>query len=482
MSRMIKTQNFFTVLKRLTLTLSIIFVLAQCSDEQILDDTVTAVPEAETDPATTAAATATCSSCTYIVPATANVIDGKALGLKPGAIIGLNAAYKYKNLLFRNIVGTASQPIIIKNCGGTAYITATGLSYGIKTENSKFFRITGGDVSKSYGIKVNGSHIGVTLDKLSTNFEVDHVQVSNVGFAGVMAKTDPSCDNATIRGNFVMNDISLHDNYVFDTGGEGFYVGNSFYEDGAKTSCGVRLPHEIHGVKIYNNIVKNSGWEGIQLGCATQGAQVYNNSIENYGTVNREAQNNGMQIGAGTGGLCYNNFIKNGTGNGLIVMGLGDNVVHDNVIVGAGGSGIFCDERYTPGPGFKFINNTIINPKVDGIRLYAELVPMNVVINNIIVNPGSYSTYKAPRTGNDAYVYLLSKDLRVQMSNNYFTRSITAPKFVNAGAYNYRLASGSPAINKGKSLSIYTTSSIAQDFYKQQRLKGSAYDIGAAEY
>jgi hypothetical protein len=475
---MIKNQNFLIVLKRLTLTLSILFLLTQCSEEQLIEEQV-ATPASETDPATSAAAVASCSSCTYVVPATANVVDGKALWLKPGAVIGLNAAFKYKNLLFRNIVGTATQPIIIKNCGGTANIYASGLSYGIKTENSKFFRITGGNVSKSYGIRVNGGHIGITLEKLSTNFEVDHVQISKVGFAGLMAKTDPTCDNATIRGNFVMRDISLHDNYVFDTGGEGFYVGNSFYETGAKTSCGSRLPHEIHGVKIYNNIVKNSGWEGIQLGCATQGAAVYGNSVENYGLVNRDAQNNGVQIGAGTGGLFYNNFIKNGTGNGLIVMGIGDNIIHDNVIVGAGGSGIFCDERYTPGPGFKFLNNTIVNPKLDGIRIYADLVPTNVIINNIIVNPGNYSTYKYPRTGNDAYVYKLSSNVKVQMSNNYFTRSITAVKFANAGAYNYRLVSGSPAINKGKSISTYN---IPNDFYKQLRLKGSAYDIGASEY
>jgi hypothetical protein len=474
---MIKNQNFLAVLKNITLALSLFFAFTQCSEEELIDDT--AAPVTETDPATSAAAVVSCSTCTYVVPATASVVDGKALGLKPGSVIGLNAAFKYKNLLFRNIVGTATQPIIIKNCGGTVYINATGLSYGIKTENSKFFRITGGNVSKSYGIKVNGGHIGVTLDKLSTNFEVDHVQISKVGFAGVMAKTDPTCDNATIRGNFVMRDISLHDNYVFETGGEGFYIGNSFYETGAKTSCGLRLPHEIHNVKIFNNIVKNSGWEGIQLGCATVGASVYGNSVENYGIANRDAQNNGVQIGAGTGGTFYNNFIKNGTGNGLIVMGIGDNIIHDNIIVGAGGYGIFCDERYTPGPGFKFINNTIVNPKLDGIRIYADLVPMNVIINNIIVNPGSYSSYKYPRTGNDAYVYKLSSNVKVQMSNNYFTRSITAPKFVNAGAFNYRLASGSPAINKGKSISTYN---IKNDFYKQLRLKGSAYDIGASEY
>jgi hypothetical protein len=52
-------------------------------------------------------------------------------------------------------------------------------------------------------------------------------------------------------------------------------------------------------------------------------------------------------------------------------------------------------------------------------------------------------------------------------------------KFANAGACNYRLTSSSPTVNKGKSISTYN---IAKDFYKQNRLQGSAYDIGASEY
>jgi hypothetical protein len=466
-------QNFLPPPKSLVLILTIFFLFFQCSEEEIIEPAIekTADPEIY--------ATSTTCQCTYTVPANTHLIDGKALNLKPGAIICLNASTLYKNLQFKNIVGSATQPIIIKNCGGTATLTATGLSFGVKFISSKYFRITGGNTSNVRSIKINGAHIGMTLDYLSTDFEVDHIEVANSGFAGIMAKTDPSCDNATIRQNFTMTNVSFHDNYVHHSGGEGFYIGNSFYEGVNNTSCGLRLPHEIHNVKIYNNLVQYSGWEGIQLGCATKGASVYGNRIENYGTANVTNQSNGVQLGGGTGGLFYNNFIKNGPGNGLIVLGLGDNIIHDNVIVNAGSHGIFCDERYSPGPGFKFLNNTIINPKGDGIRLYADLVPMNVIMNNVIVNPGTYSTYMFPRTGNDAYVYKLSGNVKVQMSNNYFTRSITAPKFVNAGAYNYRLSSTSPLINKGKSISTYN---IAKDFYQQTRLKGTLYDIGASEY
>jgi hypothetical protein len=257
------------------------------------------------------------------------------------------------------------------------------------------------------------------------------------------------------------------------------YIGNTSYEGVNNATCGVRLPHEIFGLKVYNNVIKNSGWEGIQVGCATKGAKVYGNSIENYGMTNTWNQNNGLQIGIGTGGFCYGNIINKGTGNGLIVIGLGDNIIYNNVIVEAGAAGIFCDERYTPGSGFKFLNNTIINPKTDGIRLYADLVPMNVFNNNIIVNPGSFYTYTYPRKPADAFIYKLNNNVHVDANNNYLTNSLESVNFVNPLLANYRLSAASALIDGGTNISSYL---IVTDFYNKTRLKGNAYDIGAAEF
>jgi hypothetical protein len=446
--------------------------LTQCADEDVLTETT-----AEKDPVTSAASTTDCG-CTYTVPPNKNLIDGQALGIKPGAVICLNAGTVYANIVFRNIKGTALAPITIKNCGGTAVLNGTGKGYTMKTEYSQYFRITGG-TGTSYGIKLVAGQQGLQMGGLSTNFEVDHLEIANSGFAGIMAKTDPTCDNATIRGNFVMRDIKLHDNYVHDTGGEGFYVGNSFYTNGMSTACGVRLPHTIEGLKIYNNRVKNSGWESIQVGCTPKGAEVYNNRIENYGVKNVKYQNNGVQFGEGAPGKFYGNTIKGGVGIGLMIIGNAENFVHDNVFINTGQDAIFCDERTAIGAGFKFINNTIINPGTNGIRIYAETVPMNVVLNNIIINPGSYSKYVYPRTGNDAYVYLLGKTVKIQSANNYYSRDINTVKFLNAGAFDYRLTSTSPALNKGYNIAAYN---ILVDIQLLPRLKGTAYDIGAYEY
>jgi len=215
------------------------------------------------------------------------------------------------------------------------------------------------------------------------------------------------------------------------------------------------------------------------VGSSPKGLEVYNNRIENYGVKNVQYQNNGVQFGEGSPGKFYGNLIKSGPGNGLIIMGNAENFAYNNVIINAGQDGIFCDERTATGAGFKFINNTIINPGKNGISLYSELVPMNIVQNNIIVNPGYFTKYVYPRTGNDAYVYLLGKTVKVQMSNNYQTRNIADVKFVNAGAFNFGLTSTSPVVNKGISISSY---SIPVDYALLPRLKGTMPDIGAYEF
>lgn len=480
---MTRNHIFSNRLKQLAAACAIFSIFSQCADEEILPvyrEKINIKPDSTnvSEKPDTAALAADCKDCAYVVPASQKIVDGKLLGLKPGDVIGLSGAVTYGTLEFHNVVGTPDNPIIIRNCGGTAKIVANDKWHAIKTENSKYFRITGGSTAGVYGIQVQGGEMGLKLDALSTNFEVDHVEVSNVSFAGIMAKTDPTCDDATIRGNFTMYDVKLHHNYIHDTGGEGFYIGNSFW-DGMDRSCGVRLPHEIKGLKVHDNIVKNTGWEAIQVGCAIEGTEIYNNTITNYGTVNKQHQNNGLQIGSGTGGLVYNNLIKNGKGNGMIILGTGDNVIHNNIIVNAGSNGIFCDERYTPGDGFRFINNTILNPANDGIRLYAELVPMNAIINNIIAAPGTIDSYTGTRTSDDSFVYLSSEEVKVKMSNNLFARTVEEVRFVNPAAGNYRLRGNSPAINYGSDISRYR---IDQDFYLNVRLRGFAYDVGASEY
>lgn len=404
----------------------------------------------------------------HVISANEYQIDGKTRNIKPGDVIGLEAGTRARALLFTNIVGEAGKPIIIVNKGGKTTIK-TSANYGIKFENSKHFRLTGsGDPKVTYGVEVDGGHISVTMDKLTTNFEVDHLEIHNSGFAGLMAKTDPSCDEATWRGNFTMRDLNIHHNYVHHTKGEGFYIGNSFYNNGRALSCGSIQPHSIENVKLHNNITEYTGCEGIQVGCVIKGAEIYNNKVSYFGQDPfAAAQNNGIQIGEGTGGKLYNNIVSNGPGNGLIILGLGDNVIYNNIVINPGTNGVFCDERYTPGPGFTFLNNTIINPGNDGMRLYSELVSFNKVVNNIIVVPG-----------NGKFINTKS-GLKLEESNNLMTRNINEVKFKAPSQNDFSLTASSPAIDKGMNVSGYN---ISYDFANASRPAGNGYDIGAYEF
>ncbi|MBL4677744.1 MAG: right-handed parallel beta-helix repeat-containing protein [Mucilaginibacter sp.] len=395
-------------------------------------------------------------------------VDGS--NLPAGTVIYVQAG-KRGALLLKNLQGTPQQPIIIVNKGGQVTLSAaTTASYVFKTQNCKNFKVLGtGAAGVNYGFVIDGGNISMTMDDLSSDFEIANIEVKNSGFAGIMAKTDPSCDKATWRGNFTMSNIRIHHNYIHNTGGEGIYVGNSFYKDGVSTSCGTVMPHETKNLRIYKNTVNFAGCEGIQVGSATTECYVFHNTIQSPGrSPFASGQNNGIQIGEGTGGKCFNNLVKDAPGNGIIVLGLGDNSVYNNYIIGAAENGIFADSRYTPGPYFRFVNNTIVSPKKDGIKLNSETIPMNVAVNNVIINAGSGQA-----------IHRMSSSVKLTASNNYVNSDVNTCKFVNYAGGDYHLQSSSPLINAGTNTFYY---GVAYDYYGTKRLSTGSFDIGATEH
>jgi hypothetical protein len=405
---------------------------------------------------------------TYTVKTTEWMVEGTSI--PAGATIYIPAGTR-GSLLLKNLKGTATAPILIVNQGGrVSFTTEITASYAFKTQNCRYFKVLGNGVSTiKYGFDVNGGNIGMTMDDLSSDFEIANVEVRNSGFAGIMAKTDPSCDPATWRGHFTMRNVIIHDNYVHKTGGEGLYVGNSFYAEGVSISCGNVLPHDIVNLKIYRNLVDSTGSEGIQVGSATSGCVIYSNKVKNPGISPFSAyQDNGIQIGEGTGGKCYNNLVKNAPGDGIIVLGLGDNLVFNNYIIDSKAYGIFADSRYTPGPYFQFINNTIIGSALGGIKLNSETIPMNTVINNVIIQSASLQP-----------IIKKSSSVNLTASNNYVSTNVNTCKFVNYNGDNFHLLSSSSLIDIGANVSL---SSVKFDYYGVVRPSGTAYDIGATEY
>jgi len=408
------------------------------------------------------------TDCTYTVGPTQWFVDGATL--PAGTVICIPAGTR-GSLLLKNLKGTPTEPIVIINKGGKVTFTASATaSYVFKTQNCRYFKVLGnGDEDDKYGFDVNGGNIGMTMDDLSSDFEIANVEVRNSGFAGIMAKTDPSCDPATWRGNFTMQNVILRNNYIHNTGGEGVYVGNSFYAEGRSLACGKVLPHDVVNVKIYNNRIDSTGCEGIQVGCAIAGCAIYHNTVKWPGlSPFASGQNNGIQIGEGTGGKCYSNHIRNAPGNGIIVLGLGDNLVYNNYIIDSGAYGIFADSRYTPGPYFRFINNTIVNPALDGIKINSETIPMNFIVNNVMIIPGA-------RVG----IKRMSTEVNLTALNNFVSNDINDCKFVNFNGSNFHLLPSSPLINAGANVLAL---GVNMDYYDVWRPSGGTFDIGATEY
>lgn len=318
--------------------------------------------------------------------------------------------------------------------------------------------------------------MGITVGALSSDCELDHIEVGAAGFAGIMAKTDPNCDSTTWRGNFTMYNVKIHDNYIHDTGGEGLYVGNSFYGGGMTVSCNgenkVVFPHNIYGLEIYNNRLERTGCEGIQYSCAPD-AQVHDNFVQTSGqSPFANYQDNGVQIGGGAGGDFYNNVIINSPGMGLIVVGhYGNNRIFNNVINGAGADGLFCDDRpgTVAGTFVQISNNTINNTNRDAIRLYDE-VNVNTVVNNVMTNYGRNQVGR-PIT--------LMQGATVTQAGNYTPVSASAAGYTDIPNNDFRPTATSPLVRAGVDASPW---GVTFDLFNRPRPVGSRYTIGAYEY
>ena len=94
---------------------------------------------------------------------------------------------------------------------------------------------------------------GLSMDDLSTNIEVENIEIKNVSYVGIFAKTDPSCAFLEQLKTFSMNNILIHDCYLHKIGHEGMYLGSSKYKDGYSVTCNNRDYKVISSeIGIYN--------------------------------------------------------------------------------------------------------------------------------------------------------------------------------------------------------------------------------------
>lgn len=418
--------------------------------------------------------------CTFVISLTIADYqwDAVAKNVKPGDKICFSNGVR-TGIEFYNIKGTADNPVIITNmCDGQATIDAP-ISWGnsLSFVNCQYYVVSGsGNPAVEYGIEVRGGQAGLNNQQFSTNFEIHHVNVNNTGCSGMLAKTDPTCDPNTWRGNFTLRDAIFHHNKISSTGCEGFYIGNSHYDGGKTLVCsGVNTPveeHDIIGVEVSYCILQDIGNDGIQVGSSKE-AVIHHNQVRNVGIKNNLAHQNLIQCGGGThGAVVYNNICDTGKGYGLYDSG-GGGTYYNNIVINSLLGAVNLQDvapNFAP-TGFRLFNNTFINCNDYGVLMYSENTDASLYYNNIVVNQNQ-ANYKYVNFNNP------SKNKWVE-GNNIRTGDITTVKFVDVAGKDFHLQAGAAGIDAGKDVSAY---GVIFDYDEKARPKGTAIDIGAYEF
>lgn len=416
-------------------------------------------------------------NCDHIIAPEVVYINGDdpAYAFAPGDVVCLEASTK-QELWILNVHGAPGNPVTFVNCNGPVLIQQPNLySYVLKVSDSDHIRVSGsGEPAIPYGIRIVGdgtlnSGSGVELDGLYNQVELDHLEISNSEFAGIWAK-EMGFDCNFHRDNFTLYDLHIHDNYIHDIGTDGIYISreNASYES-STLDCGgtPRAPYGLEGLRVYNNRIARTGWDGIEVHAANWDAEIHGNTITEFGLAGDPGQQKGIFLVDGTSGKCYNNTLRNGAGDGIVLTGWGTNEVYNNLMEGLGNMGIVCRERFAPNYGaYTVFNNTIVNTGYDGIVVNSAITA-NTVLNNLVINPSNIE------------FITLADGVSATLAGNYLDMNPGNVQFVDTATGDYRLASNSPLIDQGADISAY---GVSTDHDENNRLVHAGYDLGAYEF
>lgn len=233
-------------------------------------------------------------------------------------------------VIFEDFNGKQDSPLVIINQGKQVNIVSANYWSALEFKNCRYLKVSGkGSPDYKYGFKLKAQNCGVAFTGLSSDCELENVQISHDGFFGIMAKEDyhgfPP-DPVPVFEKLVIHDC-LVENVT-----EGMYLGETI-------SPGMEFKH----VRIFNNIVNNTGREGIQIANMTEDVEIYNNLILNSGIDQSVSQGNNFQIGDNSKGRIYNNIFLNASESGVIVLGSGEIQINNNYL--GNNQGIFIDNR-----------------------------------------------------------------------------------------------------------------------------------------
>ncbi len=425
--------------------------------------------------------------------------DYPFVNMSPGDTVWLQSGTR-GFLKIANFHGLPGKPIVFANLNGQV-IFDTDHNYGLVFSNCSFFKLTGisGSFGK-YGIYIrrvnNPDGFGIAAGEKCTDLEIENCEVAHVGFAGIQARTEPECDDiSTWRGAFTQYNTLIHDCYVHHVGGEGLYIGYTSYDSVYLSPCKKKvLGPVLVGTRIYNNRIDSTGYDGIQVSSATSDCEIHHNTLTDCSYRMVTSQMSGIMIGGGTQAKCYNNKIIDPYTTGIVVLGKGGTKIFNNLIIRPAKRyypdsvalreyGIYVADKTFDDQSYDGIfNNTIIQPKSDGIRIVNSVHFPVRIFNNSVIDPGAFDVYEhdnTDREGKDSYVYDDGHFGNIVASNNYFGRSLDTARFVNVAGNNFRLQLISPMVNSGKSL---IDEGVIMDLDDRARPVAGVFDVGAYEY
>lgn len=290
---------------------------------------------------------------------------------------------------------SSSNPLIITNSGGQVRVGGLGHYYLMNLSGGSNWILTGrydaqaetGDIDYpghrggnfantqgTYGILIDDDFLvdgnsGLDVSD-ATGFTVEYLEIREVGFAGMTMKTDDD-------GDAIMQGVTIHDNYIHDTGSEGLYIG----------STQTQPQHQISDWEIYNNRVLRTGTEAIQLGQLAGETKVHHNVFGPAAIDWRDAfqtwQDNNFQIGIREGHLrVYNNVFLGSAGSMISLFAKpvegdesADNIgitMTDNYFNGMRSLAMFINPEHLDGMSYLFENNSFGGYRFDRDEVYSS--------------------------------------------------------------------------------------------------------------
>jgi hypothetical protein len=329
-------------------------------------------------------------------------IDAVKYGFKPGDRLILQGPTRAE-IEFHNFKSTKDLPVIVT---ATAPILIKGVNPGgrvVNFMNCQNVRMTGdpagvGDMN----ITITNGGQGVDFRDLSSGVEADHLTI-DVGYSGLNAKTDPTCDPKTWRvspsnpGGFVLDGVYFHHNDITTKTGEGIYIGESHYHttfplSGCPSGVTSAQEHEVKNVVVEDNLIRTSGADGIQVGSCLTGAIIRRNNVRKSGTAKVYGQTAGIIANPGTVAHIYDNVIEDVVGFAIQLQGPGGSEVHNNLILNSGsadGGGVMQVNYMPNGQVDKIYNNTFLGIVREGLEYYNA-----VEFRDNILNMASGGFYK----------------------------------------------------------------------------------------